>query len=113
MAGVSFAASEQEISTASRWSVTACAIRWTCTVASSCGGVIQTISIGVASLADSARARFSAPRREARNDGLLALLAIIAMRSGLRGADASAAGVGADGGRPRHAPAHSVAARHQ
>ena len=43
--------------------------------------------------ADSSRARVSAPRRAATNDGLLALLAIIAMRSG-RWAAAGAAGAG-------------------
>src|SRR5262249_43394095 len=57
----------------------------TCAAASSRGGVSHSISMGRPSSAESARARFSAPRREARNDGLLALLAIIAIRNGALG----------------------------
>ena len=104
IAGVTVLTSEQESSTAPTFSATACWMRCTCSAASSRGGVSHSSSIGRPSSALSARARFSAPRREARNDGLLALLAIIAIRNGSDGrgrfADAGV-GAGSAGGRQR------------
>ena len=91
IAGVSSSASEQDSNTASMPSFIACAMRSACTLPLSCGGVSHSISMPRPSCAPSSRARVSAPRRAATNDGLVALLAIIAMRSG-RWAAAGAAG---------------------
>ena len=102
IAGVIVLTSEQESSTAPTFSATACWMRCTCSAASSRGGVSHSISIGRPSSALSARARFSAPRREARNDGLLALLAIIAIRNGATGGGGSPT---AASGRERQAVA--------
>ena len=115
IAGVSSSASEQDSNTASTPSFIACAMRSACTLPLSCGGVSHSISMPRPSCAPSSRARVSAPRRAATNDGLVALLAIIAMRSG-RGAAVGTVGAGgvasatAASRRPVHVPSVATTA---